>query len=149
MNLNHFAKQRLVAKRWVATALLCLSVTIFAWQGVFVADSTAIASPSQTLIAAADVGDKVQEKAGRDASRAKDFVQDTTDRVKKTAKKNADKVDKATENDTNFIARKAKNDQARIEDKADKDSGRTQKAIDDTKNVVERTVDKVKDAFGG
>ncbi len=149
MNLNLFAKQRLTVGRWVATALLCLSVTVFAWQGVFVADSIAIASPSKPLIAAADAGDKIQEKVGKDTARAKDFVQDTTDRLKKTAKKNADKVDKATDENTNFIGRKAKKDQARIEEKADKDSVRTQKAIDDTKNVVERTVDKVKDALGG
>jgi geranylgeranyl pyrophosphate synthase len=151
MKLNHFPKQLLIAKRWVATSLLCLFVTIFAWQGVFfanaTANATAIASPSTNLVAAADLGDKVQQKAGKDAERAKDFVQDTKDRVQKTAKKNATKVDQATDEDTNFIGRKARKDQGRIEAKAEKDSARTQKAIDKTENVVKRTVDNIKDAF--
>lgn len=148
MKLNQFAKQLLTARRWVVMALLCLSVTAFAWQGAFFSDVTAMASPS-TLIAAANLGDKVQQKAGKDAERTKGFVQDTTDRVKKTAQKNANKVDRATDSDTNFIGRKAKKDQARIENKANKDSARTKKAIDNTKNVVKRTVDNVKDTLGG
>jgi pyruvate formate-lyase activating enzyme-like uncharacterized protein len=149
MNPNYFTKQLLTAKRWVATALLCLSVSVFAVQGIFFSDMTAMASPSTNLIAAADLGDKVQQKVSKDTGRAKDFVQETTDKVKKTAKKNASKVDQATDDGTNFIGRKAKKDQGRIEEKANKDSARTQKAIDDTKNVVKRTVDNIKDTFGG
>jgi hypothetical protein len=148
MNPNQFARQLSTIKYWVVTAVLFLSVTVLIWQGSFFDNIAAMASPSENLVAAMDLGDTIQNKLGRDTERAKDFVEETTERLKKTAKTNANKVDRVTDKETNFVGRKAKKDQARIEDKAEKDSSRTKKAIDDTKNVVERTVDSVKDALG-
>jgi Skp family chaperone for outer membrane proteins len=147
MNLSYFSKHFSVVKRLAAAAMLCLSVTALTWQGGFVSNATAIANPSTNLIAA-DLGNKVKDKVSEDTNRAKNFVQDTADKVERTAKRNASKVDDATDSGS-ILERKAKNDKNRILDKAEKDSARTQDAIDDTKNVVERTVDSIKDAFRG
>jgi hypothetical protein len=149
MNLNQQAKRLSNIKRWVAMAIFGLFVTLGTWQTIFFANATALASSSTNLVAAADLGDKVKEKVGNDTRRAKDFVQDTKERVQKTAKGNANKVDQATDNETDFIGSKAKKDQGRIEAKAEKDSARTQKAINKTENAVKRTVDNIKDSLGG
>jgi cytoskeletal protein RodZ len=124
MNLNQQAKRLSNIKRWVAMAIFGLFVTLGTWQTIFFAN-------------------------GNDTRRAKDFVQDTKERVQKTAKGNANKVDQATDNETDFIGSKAKKDQGRIEAKAEKDSARTQKAINKTENAVKRTVDNIKDSLGG
>jgi hypothetical protein len=148
MKLNYFTKWLSIARRSIATTLLCLSAIAFIWQGSFFSNATAMASPSTDLIAAADFGDRVQEKTSKDAGRAKNFVQDTADKVKRTANRNADRVDQAKDDNGSFVERKAKRDKARIEKRADQDAARTQKAVDKTKNVVERTVDNIKGAFG-
>jgi hypothetical protein len=147
MKLNYFTKQLSTVKRWMATTVFCMLAIAFVWQGAFLSNTSAMAAPAATLIASADAGDRVQEKTSKDAGRAKNFIQDTTDKVKEAAKSNAGKVDQATDNGS-FIERKAKKDAATIQKRADEDSARTQKAVDNTKNVVERTVDNIKDAFG-
>jgi hypothetical protein len=149
MNFHPFAKQRLSIRRRIASVLLCLTIAVLTWQGIFVSDLSALASPAANWVAAADLGDKIQEKVGKDTRRAKDFVQDTQDRVKKTAQSNANKVERATDDETDFIGRKAKKDQGRIEAKADNDSARTQKAINRTEKAVKRTVENIKDSLGG
>ncbi len=145
MKLNYFVKRLSIVGRWLATALFCLSAIAFTWQGAF-SNTSAMAAPATNLIAAADVGDKAQEKASKDAGRTKSFVRETKENLKKTAKTNAAKVDRATDAGSP-IGRKAKKDAATIERRAEKDSARTQTAIDKTKNAVERTVEGIKDAF--
>jgi uncharacterized protein YjbJ (UPF0337 family) len=147
MKLNYFMKQLSIAGRWMATTLLCLSAIAFVWQGAFFSNTAAMANPATNLIAAADVGSQVQGKASEDAGRAKNFIEDTKDKVKRTANKNADRVDQATDDNDSFVERKAKRDRDRIEKRADEDAARTKKAVDNTKNAVERTVDSIKDVF--
>ncbi|QKQ72521.1 hypothetical protein [Nostoc sp. TCL240-02] len=147
MKSNYFTKQLSTVKRWMATALFCMLAIAFVWQGAFFSNTSAMAEPSATLIASKDAGDQVQEKASKDAGRAKNFIQDTADKVKQAAKSNANKVDQATDSGS-FAERKAKRDAATIQKRADEDAARTQKAVDNTKNAVERTVDNIKDAFG-
>ena len=149
MKLNNASTILSSLKRWVATALLCMLATVFAWQGLFSTNLVALAYSSTNLVAVGDLGDKVKEKVSNDTGRAKDFVQDTKEQVQNAAKTNASKVDEATDNETDFIGRKAKKDKGRIEAKADKDSARTQNAIDKTGNAVKRTVDNIKDSLGG
>ncbi|MEH2452273.1 hypothetical protein [Nostoc sp.] len=146
MKLNYFTKQLFTVKRWMATTLFCMLAIAFVWQGAFFSNTSAMADPTGTLIASADAGDEVKDKTSKDAGRAKNFIQDTTDKVKEAARSNASKVDQATD-DGSFVERKAKKDAATIQKRADEDSARTQKAVENTKNVVERTVDSIKDAF--
>ncbi|MEH2248210.1 hypothetical protein [Nostoc sp.] len=148
MRLNYLTKQLSTVKRWMATTLFCMLAIAFVWQGAFFSNTSAMAAPTATLIASADAGDQVKDKTSKDAGRAKNFIQDTTDKVKEAARSNASKVDQATDDNGSFVERKAKRDAATIQRRADEDSARTQKAVDDTKNVVERTVENIKDAFG-
>lgn len=146
MKLNYFTKRLSTVGRWIATTVFCVSAIAFVWQGAFFSNTAAMAAPAANLIAASDVGSQVQEKASVDAGRAKNFIEDTKNKVKRTANKNADRVDQATDNGS-FVERKANRDAARIEQRADQDAARTKKAVDNTKNAVERTVDSIKDAF--
>ncbi len=77
----------------MAATVLCVSAMTFVWSGAFFSNTAAIASPTVNLIAAADVGDGVKEKASNDSGRAKNFIRDTEEKVKETAKTNAAKVD--------------------------------------------------------
>jgi ElaB/YqjD/DUF883 family membrane-anchored ribosome-binding protein len=147
MKLNFFTKQLSIVGRFLATGLLCLLVMISAWQGAFFSNISALADSTTNLIASADLGNKVKEKASEDAGRAKGFIRDTADRVEQTAKKNAARIDQATDDNGSFVERRAYRDTARIEKRAEEDADRTQKAVDKTKNVVKRTVDNIKDAF--
>ena len=147
MKLNYFTKQLSTVGRWMATTLFCLSAIGFVWQGAFFSNTAAMANPAPISIATSDAGNQVKDKASEDARRAKNFIEDTKDKVKETANKNADRVDRATDN-RSFVERKADKDAARIEQRADQDAARTQKAVDNTKNAIERTVDNIKDAFG-
>lgn len=147
MKLNDFPKGLSTVVRWIATTLFCVSAIAFVWQGAFFSNTSAIAAPAANLIASTDVGDQVQEKASVDAGRAKNFIEDTKDKVKQTANKNAERVEQATDDNGSFVERKAKRDTDLIEKRADEDAARTKKAVDNTKNAVERTVDKIKDAF--
>ena len=146
MKLNYFTKQLSTVGRWIAATVLCVSAMAFVWSGAFFSNTAAMASPAVNSIAAADIGDGVQEKASKDAGRAKNFIRDTEDKVKETAKKNAAKVDRASE-DGSVVERKAKKDAATTEKRATEDSARTQEAVDNTKNAVERAVDSIKDVF--
>ncbi|PZV15629.1 MAG: hypothetical protein DCF22_06745 [Leptolyngbya sp.] len=132
--------------RWMTTALLCVAAIAFIWQGAFFSNTTALANPATNLIASKDAGDKVQQKASKDARQAKGFIEDTKNKVEEAANSNAAKVDRSTDNGS-FMERKAKKDAGRIEKRAEEDADRTQKAVDNTKNAVERTVDSIKDAF--
>lgn len=147
MKLNYLAKQFSALGRWLTMALLSLSAIAFFWQGASLVNSAAMASPITNLVVAADLGDKVQDKASDDAGRAKGFIRDTADKVERTARKNAAKVDNATDDDNGFIKNKAQRDAGRIQERAEQDASRTEKAVDKTKNAIERTVDNVKDAF--
>ncbi len=147
MKLNYIVKRLSIAGRWMATTLFCLSAIALVWQGAFLSNTAAMAAPSANLIAAADAGSQVQGKASEDAGRAKNFIEDTKDKVKETANKNAARVDRATDDNGSFVERKAKRDRDRIEQRADEDAARTKKAVDNTTNAVERTVDSIKDAF--
>lgn len=147
MKLNNFTKRLSIVGRWIATTLFCLSAITFVWQGAFFSNTAAMAAPAASLIASTDAGDQVQEKASVDAGRAKNFIEDTKDKVKETANKNAARVDQATDNDGSFVERKAKRDRDRIEQRAEEDAARTKEAVDNTKNAVERTVDSIKEVF--
>ena len=147
MKLNYFTKKISTVGRWIATTVFCVTAIAFVWQGAFFSNNAAMADPAANLIAAADVGSQVQGKVSEDAGRAKNFIEDTKDKVKRTANKNADRVDQATDDDGSFVEGKAKRDRDRIEKRADEDAARTKKAVDNTKNAVERTVDSIKDVF--
>lgn len=134
--------------RFLATTLLFVSAIAFVWQGGFFSNDSAMAAPGVNLIAAADAGDAVKAKASEDAGRAKNFIEDTKDKVKSTANKNADRVEDATDNNGSLLERKANKDAATIEKRANEDAARTEKAVDNTKNAIESAVDKIKDAFG-
>jgi vacuolar-type H+-ATPase subunit H len=147
MKLNYFTKKLSTVGRWLATTVFCVSAIAFVWQGGFFANTSAMAAPSLSLIASADAGDRIQDKASEDAGRAKNFIRDAADKVEETANKNARRVEQASDNNGSFVERKAKRDRDRIERRAEEDAARTQKAVDNTKNVVQRAVDNVKDAF--
>jgi hypothetical protein len=146
MKLNNLMKRLSSAGRWMATAVLCLFAVVSVWQGAFFSSNAAMAAPMNSLIAATNVGDQVQQKTSEDAGRAKGFIRNTADRVEQAARDNASRVDDATDNGS-FVERKAKRDAARIHERAEEDAARTQKAVDNTKNAVERAVDNIKDAF--
>jgi vacuolar-type H+-ATPase subunit H len=148
MKLNYFMKRLSSVGRFLATTLFCVSAIAFVWHFSFPLNTAAMASPAAYAITSADIGDQVQEKVSKDAGRAKDFIQDTKNKVEQTARKNAAKVDQATDDNGSFVERKAKSDAATIHKRAEEDAARTEKAVDNTKNVVERAVDKVKDVFG-
>lgn len=132
--------------RWLATVAVCVSAFTLVWQSP-VFSNIALASSNLNLIAAADVGDQVQEKVRDDARSAKGFIQDAKEQVKETAINNANRVDEATEGDNNFLDRKAQRDAGRIQRRAEEDASRTSEAVDNTKNAIERTVDSIKDAL--
>jgi len=146
MKLNYFTKRLSILGHWIATTLFCVSAIAFIWQGAFFSNTAAMANPAPISIATSDAGDQVKDKASTDAGRAKNFIDDTKDKVKETANKNADKVDRAADNGS-VVERKANRDAARIEQRADEDAARTKKAVDNTKNAIERTVDSIKDTF--
>lgn len=147
MKLNYFTKRLSIAGRWIATSLLCVSAIAFVWQGAFFSNTAAMAAPDANLIASAGTSDQVKGKASVDAGRAKNFIEDTKDKVKETANKNADRVEQATDENDSFVERKAKRDRDRIEQRADEDAARTEKAVDNAKNAVESVVDNIKDVF--
>jgi uncharacterized protein (DUF2147 family) len=147
MKLNSLTQRLSTVGRWMAATVLCVCAMAFVWEGAFFSNTAAMASPAVNSMAAeADAGDAVQEKASKDAGRAKNFIRDTEEKVKETAKTNAAKVDRASE-DGSVVERKAKKDAATIEKRASEDSARTQKAVDNTKNAVERAVDSIKGVF--
>lgn len=146
MTLNNFKKMLSTARRWVATTLFGLLAIAFLWQGASFANPSAMAAPDLNLMASRDFGDKVQDKTSEDAGRAKGFIEETKNKVERTARKNAARVDRA-DDEGSFVERKARRDASRIEKRAEEDADRTQKAVDNTKNAVERTVDSIKDAF--
>jgi uncharacterized membrane-anchored protein YhcB (DUF1043 family) len=147
MKQNSLTKRLSTVGRWIATTLFFVSAITFVWQGSFFSNTTAMAAPTANLIAEADAGSQVQGKVSEDAGRAKNFIEDTKDKVKQTANKNASRVDQATDDDDNLLERRAKSDRDLIEKRADEDAARTKKAVDNTKNAVERTVDSIKDVF--
>lgn len=145
MKLNYFTKRLSTVGRWVATTLFCVSAIAFVWQGAFFSNTAAMANPAANLIAAADAGDQIKGKVSEDTRRAKNFIEDTKEKVEKTANKNASRVDRATD-DGSLFERRAKGDRDLIEKRAEEDAARTEKAVDNTKNAVKRTVDSIKDA---
>jgi uncharacterized protein YjbJ (UPF0337 family) len=146
VKLNYFTKPLSIVGRWIATTLFCMSAIAFVWQGAFFSNPVAMAAPTATLIADAGVGDKVQGKVSTDAGRAKNFIEDTKDKVKETANKNASRVDQA-DDEGSFVERKAKSDRDTIEKRAEEDAARTEKAVDNTKNAVQSAIDSIKGAF--
>lgn len=148
MKLNYFTKLLSTMGRWLAMALLWVSAVTFVWQGGFLSDTAAMAAPATNSIASADLGNQVQDRASKDAGRAKNFIRDSANRVERTANRNADRVEQATDDRGSFLERKANRDTARIERRAEQDAARTQKAVDQSKNAIERAVDNIKDTFG-
>ena len=147
VKLNYFTKGLSILGRWIATTLFCLSAIAFVWQGAFFLNTTAIAAPTANLIVATDAGNQVKGKASEDAGRAKNFIEDTKNKVKQTANKNADRVEQASDKSDSLVERKAKRDRDRIEQRANEDAARTEKAVDNTKNAIESAVDSIKDVF--
>lgn len=146
MKLNYLTKQISALGRRLTTVFLSLAAIAFFWQGAFMLNNAAMASPTTNFIVAADMGDKVQNKVGEDTKNAKGFIRETADKVEEAARSNASKVDNATDNDS-AIADRAKRDAGRIHQRAEEDASRTEKAVDNTKNAIEQAVDNVKDAF--
>jgi uncharacterized protein YjbJ (UPF0337 family) len=146
MQQNYIMKRLSIVGRWIATTVFCLAAIAFVWQGTFFSNA-AIAAPAANSIASAGTSDQVKGKVSEDTGRAKNFIEDTKDKVKQTANKNADRVEQATDDNSSFVERKAKRDRDRIEKRADEDAARTEKAVDNTKNAVQSAVDNIKDAF--
>jgi len=138
--MKSMTKKFATIAHWAVTALFCVSVFSFAWQGEFFSSTTAMAAPNALVIASTSTGEEVKREN-------KSFVQDAAEKVKETANKNADRVEQATDDDDSFIEGKAKRDAARIEKRANEDAARTQEAIEDNVNAIERTIDNIKDAF--
>jgi hypothetical protein len=147
MKFDLLIKQLSSLGRWLTTSLLCLSAIAFIWQGAGFSTMSALANPAANLVASMDAGDRVQNKASKDAGRAKNFIEDTKDKVQETAQTNAQRVENSTDGEGNFLERKAKKDAGRIQKRAEEDADRTQEAVDNTKNAIERTVEGIKDAF--
>ncbi|MEK0182954.1 MAG: hypothetical protein EAZ78_26145 [Oscillatoriales cyanobacterium] len=55
MNLNYLTKRFSTARRWMAATVLCLSAIAFVWQGAFFSNTSAMAAPFASSIAAADL----------------------------------------------------------------------------------------------
>lgn len=146
MKLNYLMKRLSTVGRFLATTLFCISAIAFVWQGAFLSNTVAMASPAANLIAAADAGDRIKGAADEVAKGSKNLIRDTADKVEQTANKNAAKVDQADDNGSP-VEGKAKRDRDRIEQKAEKDAARTEKQVDKSMNAVKRTVDNIKDAF--
>ncbi|MBE9108924.1 hypothetical protein IQ273_05770 [Nodosilinea sp. LEGE 07298] len=146
MKSSHFTKGLSTAGRWMATTLFLLSAIAFVWQGTFFANTSALAAPTGTLIAAADAGDRVKGAADDVEKGSKNIIRSAEDSVKSAANQNAAKVDRADDDGT-FVERKAKRDRNRIEQKASEDADRTERAAEKSMNAVERAVDNIKDAF--
>jgi hypothetical protein len=147
MKLNYLLKQLSTVGRFLATALFCVSAVAFVWQGAFFSNSAAMAAPTATLIAEADVSSQVQDNLNKGAKLSKDFIEDTKERVERTASKNADKVEQATDDNGSVAERKANRDEARIYKRAEEDAARTKEQVDRSKNAVESAIDSIKDAF--
>ena len=135
-------KQFSSLKRWIATSILSLLTIALVWQGMFIANDTAMADT--TILAALNGG--IENKVDRDVERTKNFIEDTKQQVKETANKNANKVDRATDNNSS-VENKAQTDANRIEKRANEDAARTKEAVDKTQNIIESTIDNVKDVF--
>jgi Icc-related predicted phosphoesterase len=146
MKLNYLLKQLSTVGRFLATALFCLSAIAFVWQGGFFSNTAAMANPRATLIAA-DINSQVQENLNKGAKLSKDFIEDTKNRVERTANKNADRVERATDDNGSVAERKANRDEARIYKRAEEDAARTKAQVDRSKNAVESVIDNIKDAF--
>lgn len=146
MKLNLFTKRFSTVVRFMATTLFCVLACAFVWQGAFLSNTAAMASPATTLIATADAGDQVKGAADDVARKSKEIIRGSEAKVKETASKNAAKVDAADDEGT-VVEGKAKRDRDRIYSKASKDAARTEKAVDKSKNAVEEVVDSIKDAF--
>lgn len=147
MKLNHLLKPISTVGRFLATALFCVSAVAFVWQGAFFSNSAAMANPTATLIAEADISSQVQDNLNKGAKLSKDFIEDTKQRVERTASKNADKVEQATDDNGSLPERKANRDEARIYKRAEEDAARTKEQVDRSKNAVESAIDTIKDAF--
>jgi vacuolar-type H+-ATPase subunit H len=147
MKLNDLLKRLSTVGRFLATTLFCVSAVAFVWQGAFFSNTAAMANPTATLIAGADSGSQVQDNLNKGAKLSKDFIEDTKQRVERTASKNADKVEQATDDNGSVAERKANRDEARIYKRAEEDAARTKEQVDRSKNAVESAVDKIKDVF--
>lgn len=147
MKLNYVTKQLSTVKRWMATTLFCMLAIAFVWQGAFLSDTSAMAAPTATLIAEADISSQVKDNLNKGAKSSKDFIEDTKERVERTANKNADRVEQATDDNGSPVERKANRDEARIYKRAEEDAARTKEQVDRSKNAVESAVDKIKDVF--
>ena len=147
MKLNDLLKPISTVGRFLATALFCVLAVAFVWQGAFFSNTAAMAAPTATLIAEADISSQVQDNLNKGAKLSKDFIDDTKERVERTANKNADRVDQATDDNGSVVERKANRDEARIYKRAEEDAARTKEQVDRSKNAVESAVDKIKDAF--
>lgn len=146
MTSSHFTKGLSTVGRWMATTLFLFSAIAFVWQGTFFANTSALAAPAGTLIAAADAGDQVKGAADDVEKGSKNIIRSAEDTVKKAASDNASKVDQA-DDEGSFVERKAKRDRDRIQQRASEDADRTERAAEKSMNAVERAVDNIKDAF--
>ncbi len=147
MKLNHLLKRVSTVGRFLATALFCVLAVAFVWQGAFFSNTAAMADPTATLIAEADISSQVQDNLNKGAKLSKDFIEDTKKRVERTANKNTDRVEQATDDNGSVVERKANRDEARIYKRAEEDAARTKEQVDRSKNAVESAIDSIKDAF--
>jgi len=145
MKLNYVVRQIQSVGRWTASLLLGMAAISFVWQSAIFPTLSAMAAPTPTLLAT-EMGKQVQQKVSKDAGRAKNFIEDTKDKVENMADKNARRVDEA-DNSGSFVERKAQRDAGRIYKRAEEDAARTERAVDNTKNVFQDAVENIKDAL--
>lgn len=139
MKLNSFTKRLSIAGHWIAATVLFVCATAFAWQGAFLANTAAMASPHGTLIAASL--DKDANHAAEETKRSnKSFVETVKEKVQDAAQSNAEKV-QDTLGDDNPISRKAGRDAKRIVNRSEEDASRTKKAIDTNVNKAKDAAD--------
>ncbi|KAB8319913.1 hypothetical protein SD81_014125 [Tolypothrix campylonemoides VB511288] len=147
MKLNYLLKSVSTVGRFLATALFCVLAVAFVWQSAFFSNTAAMAAPAATLIAEADISSQVQDTLDKGAKLSKDFIEDTKERVERTASKNTDRVEQATDDNGSVAERKANRDETRIYKRAEEDAARTKEQVDRSKNAVEGVIDTIKDAF--
>lgn len=128
--------------RWVATAVLCLSVTFG-----FFGNNIAIAANQNPTLIASNMAGEAKDKAREDAQNTKGFIENVKDQVQRTASNNADRVEDATDGSGNFLERKANTDAVTIQKRAEEDASRTKNAVDATKNAVKGAINNIKDTF--
>ncbi|MDX2229474.1 MAG: hypothetical protein NW220_07540 [Leptolyngbyaceae cyanobacterium bins.349] len=136
MTLNSLKKSLLVLGHHVLTTVLGLLVVVGIWQGLPLANTTAMAGPAGDVITAEDLRNSISEQTSDLAEGSKNFIDAAKEKVKSMADDNASRVDDADDKG-GFFERKAKKDRDRIMKRAEEDAARTKQAVDDNLSKIQ------------